>query len=113
MPIIHKIGEFYKNFYKLKKNIDKINRYGIYKQIEELILIVYEISIEASLSSKNQKVQILQKLRIKIEVIKKLVRLINEINVIDLKKYLNLEKDLIEISKMATSWQKYFINKES
>lgn len=112
MPIIHKIDELYKNYYRLKNKIDKINRYGIYSKIENLMLEIYETSIEAAISPTNKKYIILQNLRIKIEITKKLIRLANELKIINLKQYLYLEKDLIEISKMANGWQKYTINKE-
>lgn len=112
LSIIHKIDELYKNYYKLKNKIDKINRYGIYSKIENLILEIYETSIEAAISPTNKKYIILQNLRIKIEITKKLIRLANELKIINLKQYLYLEKDLIEISKMANGWQKYTINKE-
>jgi hypothetical protein len=112
LPIIHKIDILYKNYYKLKNKIDKINRYGIYSKSENLILEIYEISIETAISSKDKKYSLLQTLRIKTEIIKKLIRLMSEIEIINSKQYLSLENDLIEISKMANGWQKYTINKE-
>ncbi|MBU1180366.1 hypothetical protein KJ885_05465 [Patescibacteria group bacterium] len=43
---------------------------------------------------------------------KKFIRLMHELNLIQLKNYLLLQKQLQEISKMATGWMKYSQKKE-
>jgi len=53
-----------------------------------------------------------QELKIKIEVSKRLIRLMSELNIITQKKYITLETNLQEISKMAANWYKYLIKKE-
>ncbi len=55
---------------------------------------------------------IVSKLRVKIETLKQLVRLQNELTIISDKTYLALQNQLQEISKMATGWQKYLTNKK-
>ena len=45
--------------------------------------------------------------RIKIEVLKRLIRIAHELSIIDRKKYIILESDLQEISKMTNGWIKY------
>jgi len=59
------------------------------------------------LEPKNNKLPILNSARIKIEVLKRLIRIIQELNIIEKKKYIELELDLQEISKMVTGWIKY------
>jgi len=113
LPIIHRIDELYKVFYNLKKSINKADRYGICLKIEEIILEISELAIEAALTSSTDKSAPLRKLRIKIEVAKRLIRLTANLKIIIPKKYIDLETNLQEISKMATGWQKYAINKES
>lgn len=71
-----------------------------------------ELSITAAYLPKNEKSDHLKILRIKIEVLKQLVRLANESNIINGKNYLGLEGRLIEISKMNTDWLNW-IAKES
>jgi hypothetical protein len=112
VPLIHKINDFYKAFYNLKKGLNKADRYGICLKTEDAVLLIFELSIEAALSPRNGKHQVLQKLRIKIEIIKRLVRLMVDIRIIENKKYLNLQESLQEISKMATGWQKSLTDKE-
>jgi len=93
--------------------VNKTDRYGICLNIEELILCIFELSIEAALSPAIEKSHLLQKLRVKVEVLKRLVRLMLDLKTIPSKKYLELEHELREISKMATGWQRYAHNKES
>ena len=59
------------------------------------------------MESKNNKLPILNLARIKIEVLKRLIRITQELNIIEKKKYIDLESDLQEISKMVTGWIKY------
>jgi len=68
--------------------------------------------MEAALSSSPKKFLILQKLRLKIEIAKRLIRIMLDLKIITTSKYISLQTDLQEISKMATGWQKYLINKE-
>jgi hypothetical protein len=42
-----------------------------------------------------------------IETLKQLVRLTSDLEIIDMKKYLTLESELQEISKMTNGWIKY------
>jgi len=111
-PIVHRVNDFYKDFYNLKKIISKPDRYGLYLKTEDLILEIFQLSIAAALSEKLAKAKIVQELKIKIEVSKRLIRLMSELNIITQKKYITLETNLQEISKMAANWYKYLIKKE-
>ena len=66
--------------------------------------------IAASFENKNNKFSLLNSARIKIEILKRLMRIASELNIIENKKYLNLEFDLQEISKMINGWIKYLRN---
>ncbi len=63
--------------------------------------------IAAALEPKYNKIPSLNSTRIKIEVLKRLIRISHELNIIDKKKYIVLESDLQEISKMTNGWIKY------
>ena len=63
-----------------------------------------KLMIEAALSSKEIKKDIIQKARIKIEVLKKLITLLEELKIIDYKKCMDIQNQLQEISKMAYGW---------
>jgi len=104
---VHKIDEFYKKVYALSIKIGKRDRFGIYLRTENIVLEILEISLSASFELKNNKLVLLNSSRIKIEVLKRLFRIMYESEVIEKKKYVELEFDLIEISKMTNGWIKY------
>ena len=76
-------------------------------KIENICLDITQLIITAALESKNSKLPLLNTIRIKIELMKKLIRITNELNIVPNNKYLELELDLQEISKMTNGWIKY------
>ena len=90
----------------------KKDRFGLFSKIEETIIACLKLSIEAALSAKEIKMPILQKIKVEIEVVKRLVRLAQELNIINTKTYLSSEEQLQEISRMTTGWIKYLDKKE-
>ncbi len=107
MPLVHKICEFYKKLYLISFQIPKKDRLGIFLKIESLCLEIISSLIAATLEKENYKLPLLKSARIKIEILKRLVRITYDLNIIENKKYINLEADLQEISKMLNGWIKY------
>lgn len=107
MPLVHKVCEFYKKIYFISPKIPKKDRFGIYLKIENVCLEIINLVITAALERKNNKLSTLNLARIKIEVLKRLIRIVYELKIIESKKYINLESDLQEISKMTNGWIKY------
>jgi len=70
-----------------------------------------ELSLEATFTKSQNKSFILDKLQIKIEIIKRLARLGWNLKIIEQAKYLELETRLQTISKMTTGWLKYLDQK--
>lgn len=75
--------------------------------METIILEIIDLSIAASLESKNNKFPFLNSTRIKIEMLKNFFRIIHEMEIINQKIYIKLELDLQELSKMTNGWIKY------
>ncbi len=107
MPIIHETNLLYKELYIYRKQIPKQDRFGIWTKIENIILDCLKLVIQAALTPKNKKLVFIQELKIKIEITKRLIRLVWELKIITDKKYFSLEQKLIQISKMASGWIKY------
>ena len=63
--------------------------------------------LEAVFETKINKLPILNHVRIKIEILKRLFRILNELKIIPDKTYLSAETNLQEISKMTNGWIKY------
>lgn len=105
--LLHKIDEFYKKIYFLSSKIGKRDRFGIYLKLENITLEVLDLSLTASFELRQNKLPLLYSSRIKIEVLKRLFRIMHELTIIDRDKYIEFESELIEISKMTNGWIKY------
>jgi len=110
VPLVHKICEIYKKVYLLSAKIPKKDRFGIYVKIENICLEIINLAIQASLENKINKLPPLNSARIKIEILKRLLRITNELNIVEIKRYIDIELSLQEISKMTNGWIKYLNN---
>jgi len=107
IPLVQKICEFYKKIYLISPKLPKKDRFGIWLKTENICLETMNLIITASFEIKTNKFSLLNSARIKIEILKRLIRIASELNIIENKKYLDLELDLQEISKMTNGWIKY------
>lgn len=90
----------------------KGDKLGLATEMEKIILNILEITITSALSPKSNKIPLLQTNRIKIEVLKKMVRLIYDLKIINTAKYFDLQFQLQNISKENTNWLNSLIPKE-
>lgn len=107
MPLVHKIYDFYKLFHEFIKLFPKIEKYSLGQKIENLTLDILEISLKTVYSPKQEKLSLLKEVDTKINLLKMLIRLANEIKVLDNKKYLISQEKLQEIGKMIGGWIRY------
>lgn len=108
IPVIKKIYELYKMFYKYSALFPKKDKYTLGNKCEMYILSVLELLIAAGSAPKNEKIAFIRKASIKFDTLKIFIRLANEINMLDGKKYLALQKQIQEIGRMIGGWQKLF-----
>ncbi len=101
------MSELYKTIYLVGHTIPKRHRFGLQAKIESLCLEVLNLAITAAFEIKENKKPFLESARVKIEILKRLIRTENELNIIETKIYLDLEQRLQEISKMTNGWIKY------
>ena len=78
----------------MSEKIPKKDRFGIYAKVENILLDTLNLALEASFETKNNKFSILNLARIKIEILKRFIRMMFETNIILDKKYLELESQL-------------------
>lgn len=76
----------------------------IFSKIENACLDAITLIIEARFETKIYKLKPLKFARTKIEILKRLIRISWELKIIEDKKYIVLESDLIEISKEINNW---------
>ncbi|MEK7616276.1 MAG: four helix bundle protein [Patescibacteria group bacterium] len=96
--------EFYKKFYRLRTKISKQDRHGIYSKLDALILDAIALAIKARFQTGIEKVPTLKDLRTNIEILKRMVRLMQELDIIGLSLYQAFEEELQEISKETNGW---------
>ena len=71
------------------------------------------LSIEAALAEPPAKIRPIKELRIALAVSKRLIRLCQELEILEEKKYFFLQEKVVEASKMAAGWLAYMERKKS
>lgn len=97
----------YATLYQIGTKLPKHHKLGIHANIERLALETIKGILEASLIPRNKKMEILEHVRINLELIKHLIRIEYELKIITEKQYIHTEEMLIETSKMTNGWIKY------
>jgi len=106
IPVFQKTYDLYKSFYSLILDFPKKDRYTIGQRVENTILDILEKIIAASQLSKSEKVPTLQEASIKLDILKVLIRCCKDLKILDNKKYLIFESQVIEIGRMLGGWIK-------
>ena len=76
------------------------------QKCELLILDILELIIASAQYSKQGKIKTLNKASNKLNILRVIVRLSKDVNALDFKKYLALQKEIDEIGKMLGGWIK-------
>lgn len=76
------------------------------EKIDQIILNILEQILTAGYLPREQKLPLLQKISIKLDILKILLRLAQETKCLDNKKYQELVSHTIEIGKMLGGWIK-------
>ena len=107
IPIIDKIYEFYKLFFKYSKSFPKCDRYSLGIKIKEITLkfITKTFTINQLPSPLREKP--LLELNSQNELLKLLIRLCYELKILQERQFLTLQEHLQENSKMINGWVKY------
>ena len=106
IPIFKKTYELYKEFYELRINIPKQDRYTIYQKSENILIEVLEGILLSSQQSKSKKLPTLENTSVKLNFLRIFIRLMRDVEVIDMNKYVSLESDIDEIGRMLGGWIK-------
>lgn len=107
LPILDEITVVVKELHVGRKQVDKINRFGLYLKTEDLIIECFTLAITAALTAKEHKQPLIKNLKVRLEVAKRLIRLMWELKIITDKKYLLLINNCQTASKMTSGWLKY------
>jgi hypothetical protein len=106
IPIFKKAYDLYKQFHDIRNKAPKQDRYTIYQKCEDNLLEVIEGILEASQTSKNEKLPILNKTSLKLSLLRVFFRLLKDIKSIDIKNYSSMEESVDKIGRMLGGWIK-------
>lgn len=106
IPIFKKAYDLYKLLHTYRHGVAKQDRHTIWQRLENAALDLLESILSASQTAKLEKVAILQKASVKLNLVRVFVRLLKETKVIDLKKYVSIEERVDEIGRMLGGWIK-------
>ena len=106
IPIFKKTYNLYKTFYGYRDTVSKQDRYTLWQRCENLILDILENILDASHLLKADKLPILEKTSLKLNLLRVFLRLCKEVKAIDNKKYVLLQEAIDEIGRMLGGWIK-------
>lgn len=110
IPLITKLANAYKEAHKFLSLIPKFEKYTLGEKIENSIIEAVEFTVMANSASKYEKEKYLLKVNAKIELLKLLYRFSLHCNLIDERKYLEIQLSMQEMGKMTQGWIKYTRN---
>ena len=108
IPIFKKAYDLYLKIYALRKDIPKQDRHTIWARVEQANLDVIEGILHANALYKQEKIEVLRKTSINLNMLRVYVRLAKDIKRIDLKKYSGVQQEIDEIGRMLGGWIKHF-----
>lgn len=106
IPIFKKSYELYKTFYSYRTIIAKQDRYAIWQKSEDATLEILEGILAASQAYKTDKLPALEKVSLKLNILRVFLRLMKEVKTLDNKKYVALQSFVDEIGRMLGGWIK-------
>ena len=92
IPIFKKSYDFYKMFYVFRTTIPKQDKYAIWQKAENLAIDILQGLLCASYKQKFEKVAVLEKVSLDLNILRVLLRLMKDIKTIDNKKKTNLQR---------------------
>lgn len=104
IPILKKTYELYKTFHEYRRVVPKMDRFTVYERCENIIIDLMEHLFGAGHVRGADKVSLLDKASIKLNLLRLLIRLMKETRVFDMKKYLALQIMIDEIGRMLGGW---------
>lgn len=106
IPILKKTIDLYKTYYGYAELFPKKDKYALGATCERYLIEIIELLLEASYLPKETKRPLLLKASNKFETLKIFIRLLQELKIIDQKKYIVLQTAIQEIGRMFGGWLK-------
>jgi len=108
LPVYKASYDLLLEIFQFTKNFNKEFKYtvgeNLKKETMELITLIYRAN------SKEEKHDVIQEARERIEVIRLFIRLMKDLRQISVKRFALVNKQVENVSKQLTGWQKKFNN---
>jgi len=96
----------YKICYSYRADVPRQDKYAIWQRSEDTMIDIIEDILLASQTKQAEKVPILERASMKLNLLRVFVRLMKETKIIDGKKYVALQGMIDEIGRMLGGWIK-------
>jgi hypothetical protein len=104
IPILKKAYDLYRVFHEYRRVVPKAERFTIYERSENAILDVIECILEAGYVRSGDKITLLERASLKLNILRFFIRLLKETHSLDVKKYTTLQEMIDEIGRMLGGW---------
>jgi len=108
IPIFKKAYDLYLYVYGLRESVPKQDRYALWLRIEKMNLDVIEKILHASALYKAEKIEVLEKASVDLNMLRVFVRIAKDTKVLDTAKYATIQQQIDEIGRMLGGWIKHF-----
>ncbi|MDP2708877.1 MAG: four helix bundle protein [bacterium] len=109
LPVLQKTAEVYKLWHNILPHIPRLTLYSLGEKINLLFIELAELIFMAGFAAKENKILIIKKASLKLDMLKFFIQIAWELKAIDNKKFAELSSPLIEIGKMLGGWQRQLI----
>ena len=106
IPIFRQSYDLYKSFHTFRSLVPKKDRYTIWQKCESLLLDIIEGVLYANQISKTERLPVLEKTSVKLNLLRVFIRLMKDTKAIDNKKYISFETLIDEIGRQLGGWIK-------
>lgn len=106
IPIFKKAYDLYKTCYSYRADVPRQDKYAIWQRSEDTMIDIIEDILLASQTKQAEKVPVLERVSVKLNLLRVFVRLMKETKIIDGKKYVALQGTIDEIGRMLGGWIK-------
>lgn len=106
ISLVHKTYNLFLLFHSYARVFPKNDRHSVGQKSENLILEILELLFLANSKQKRSRILILNKIDIKLKILKVIIRLCFDVRAINQNKYIVLQEKILEIGRMLGGWIK-------
>jgi len=106
LPVLETISAAYKQWHQMLPHLPRLSRYTLGVKIDSQFIEIAEILLVAGFAGREQKLPLLQKASVKLDVLKWLLQTAWELKVVSNVQYGQLARSIVSAGKMIGGWIK-------